>query len=981
MKLNRYAAPVVFLVAAIAVAARGQYIVEERTPGFCVAVDRDGWLTLKYEFLSVVTGLRLEVAKPDWQGKVFPVREAGQYAVSFGIERERDEGTRTLRLQSREQGPVNCSTSVELSTQQVCIETQYTVEPSPEAGYIYMECFFSRELLNAVSYETGDGRTGTIQAHDWPGISGEGVREVRLRTRFGLLTVRVTHEQTVADVPTAVPWQFRSVCDREWGPEERRTFSLMNLYPVTAPARIVGRTEYVFALEPSQDLADRLQELRAEQDRQRDALMAARQQRTAARRQRIAADGGIVLLPQPRQLTVGEGVFAVTAASAIVVGSDLTAAEMRPGKRLAEELEAYFGVTVPIRRANDVTSTGSAIVVGRPEINPLAGRLLAHKGLSVGPSDPGPEGFVLEVDRGGVVVSGSDVNGTWYGVQALLQMLRRDGSRVLIPAARIRDWPEFSTRAMMLTLGVREQLPFLRRTLRRVLPRARINMVFIGGASLGRVRWPSHPEVGYDNSFTPEDIRELAQLARDNFIEPVPHVQGFGHTGPLKSTHPELLAAGSTSRQPCLDITKPAARQFVLELYADAVEAFRPERYFHVGFDEAQGLELICGERRHADVVAEHINAVHAWLKQHNLRMIMWADMLLEYERFKDSSAANSGNPHYGGVDTAPALPLIPKDIIQANWYYREAQEHPALAYLRDGGFSVFPTTWFSPENNYNFTRSAAKLNLDWVSGSSWMYCAAQSPGMTSLLIGEYGWTPGVPALDELNYDPTELLATWLKSPRVSDGPCDQQPLDLSAAMNRSYVDEAPGDDRGWMDMGPERDLSALRPGVRQFGRYTFSIKAASSEAGCVLAAGTRATLAGVATDAVVELGTRCDALVFLHTANCHEYGPRQLGSYVVSYGDATEETVSLRNTINIGPWRRVRYDRHFGDERVSGYYVESERAWVGFTRAGEEVDLVACEWTNPRPDKPISTLKLAVTDGRPETAIALFAVTALKRR
>ncbi len=596
-------------------------------------------------------------------------------------------------------------------------------------------------------------------------------------------------------------------------------------------------------------------------------------------------------------------------------------------------------------------------------------------------TDPGAEGYRLQSGPDGVQVLGADERGAWYGVHALMGLLRWEGDALQVPAVSIRDWPDFATRAMTLTLARSDDMPFLRTTLRRALPRMRINMVFLGGASLGRVAWPSHPEVGAEGAHTAEDIRELAELARENYIELIPTVQGLGHTGGLITSHPELLVDKSAGRTPCFDFTKSETQQFIFDLYQDAIDATGTKRYFHVGFDEASGIQLIAERegRPAAELVAEYITLVHDWLAERGLTMIMWSDMLLDRETFGASSAANSGNASYGAPDTAAALDLIPKSVVQANWYYGGAEEHPQLAYLRDKGFEVFPTTWFLAANNHNFIRSAHRLGLDWVAGSSWMYSSARSPGMMGELLGEYGWTAERPALDELDYEQFSLLAKWLKPPRPSDLPCEQTPLDISAVMNRSFVDKQQGDAKGWLDLGALRDLSALEPGRRQMGRYLFDIAAPTDGSGCVMVGGTKSGLPGLPPSATVPIGRRCDSLVFLHTVNYLNYGPTRVGSYTVRYADGETLEIPLANAIDIGPWRRpVRFTRHFGKPRLCGYYSDTERVWVGFTRDAEEVDLTAREWVNPRPEVEVAEVTVEASVPGEGGALALFAVTAI---
>ena len=164
-------------------------------------------------------------------------------------------------------------------------------------------------------------------------------------------------------------------------------------------------------------------------------------------------------------------------------------------------------------------------------------------------------------------------------------------------------------------------------------------------------------------------------------------------------------------------------------------------------------------------------------------------------------------------------------------------------------------------------------------------------------------------------------------------------------------------------------------------GRYTFDVLPASDGAGCVLAAGPRGELKGVPQSVTIDVGRACSALVFLHTAHHLLYGPKTFGQYVMVYADGQEETAPIRHTINIGPWRRSKQWGWWRGERTRGYYWQSERAWVGYTLGGDEIDLVAYEWVNPRPRVPVQAVRLEVADKSPGLAVGLFALTALDRR
>ncbi|HMF75615.1 MAG TPA: glycoside hydrolase family 20 zincin-like fold domain-containing protein [Bryobacteraceae bacterium] len=85
-----------------------------------------------------------------------------------------------------------------------------------------------------------------------------------------------------------------------------------------------------------------------------------------------------------------------------------------------------FGLVLSIDHRTQVSGPERLIVMGSGE-NALAGkyaRSLADVGAS---APPGPEGYLLRVDRNRVVVVGSDDRGAFYGLQSLRQLLFKDG--------------------------------------------------------------------------------------------------------------------------------------------------------------------------------------------------------------------------------------------------------------------------------------------------------------------------------------------------------------------------------------------------------------------------------------------------------------------------------------------------------------------------------------------------------------------------
>ncbi|MCX5906681.1 MAG: hypothetical protein NTY64_05710, partial [Deltaproteobacteria bacterium] len=111
--------------------------------------------------------------------------------------------------------------------------------------------------------------------------------------------------------------------------------------------------------------------------------------------------------------------------------------------------------------------------------NPLVRQYCEQHGLAVDAANPGPEGYVLHVDGRVAVVAGSDEAGAFYGLQSLRQLLQRDGPRLQIRGARVRDWPHKPFRGIRLYLPGQENLAFFKRFLRSFMALYKFNRVII----------------------------------------------------------------------------------------------------------------------------------------------------------------------------------------------------------------------------------------------------------------------------------------------------------------------------------------------------------------------------------------------------------------------------------------------------------------------------------------------------------------------
>lgn len=215
----------------------------------------------------------------------------------------------------------------------------------------------------------------------------------------------------------------------------------------------------------------------------------------------------------------------------------------------------------------------------------------------------------------------------------------------------------------------------------------------------------SHPELrGSKNPITRAGARQLADDCRQRKIRLIPMFQCLGHqswagnTFPLLTKYPELdLTPNAFPENKGLycrewDPLNPKVNQIAFALMGELLDAFAADA-MHVGMDEVflLGSEQSPSTRGKDPAVlfAKVVNDMHGFLvKQRKVEMLMWADRLIDAGKIK------YGKWEASAAGTAPAIDLIPKDIILCDWHYEPRESYPSVPMFLEKGFRVLPTSW-----------------------------------------------------------------------------------------------------------------------------------------------------------------------------------------------------------------------------------------------------------------------------------------------
>ncbi|MDH7502696.1 MAG: amidohydrolase family protein [Verrucomicrobiota bacterium] len=268
----------------------------------------------------------------------------------------------------------------------------------------------------------------------------------------------------------------------------------------------------------------------------------------------------------------------------------------------------------------------------------------------------------------------------------------------------IRQQTENQTRwrAVHLMSPGHDGLPLVRRAIvERMVPMG-VNVLILE-VDYG-FSWKSHPELATPGALTREDAEDLAELCRARGIRLIPLFNCLGHQSWAKSTFPLLTKHPEFDETPDIPTDNPGiycrswcpqhpgVNKVVFALMDELLDAFKADA-LHVGMDEVfliayQGCPR-CRGQDPARLFARAVNDYHNHLvRQRGVTMLMWGD------RFLDDAVMHYGQWESSRNGTAPAVDMVPKDIVICDWHYEKRDDYPSIPFFLGKGFRVLPSSW-----------------------------------------------------------------------------------------------------------------------------------------------------------------------------------------------------------------------------------------------------------------------------------------------
>jgi len=337
---------------------------------------------------------------------------------------------------------------------------------------------------------------------------------------------------------------------------------------------------------------------------------------------------------------------------------------------------------------------------------------------------PRPESYRLLIETQGITLIGADDAGLFYGGCTLSQVARtagehRDG-KLMLPACRIEDWPDFAHRGVMLDVS-RDKVPTMATLLELVdmLAAWKVNQLQLYMEHT--FAYEAHETVWAKASpFTKSEILALDAFCRERFIELVPNQNSFGHMQRwvTHDRYRQLAECPNGFEHPWnpkkepygLCPTDPASLQLLSGLYDELLPNFTSLQ-FNVGMDETIDLGLgrskeACEKKGTERVYVDFLKDVNELVRARGRTMQFWGDIIMH-------------KPELIGE--------LPRDVVAMEWGYEA--DHPFTDHGRkfaDSGLSFYVVPGTSSWNSVAGRTANAIGNL----------CNAAKSGVESGAIG-----------------------------------------------------------------------------------------------------------------------------------------------------------------------------------------------------------------------------------------------------
>lgn len=370
-----------------------------------------------------------------------------------------------------------------------------------------------------------------------------------------------------------------------------------------------------------------------------------------------------------------------------------------------------------------------------------------------------PEGFEIRANKKNIIVWGQDLTGLRHALRVLAsQAFAKDG-KLWFPSGTLRDWPSVGWRGVHV-FGGPEMRDYQSRLAERVVGPLRFNHVVI---QCERTQWESQPKIHGPLWNTREDLKAVFDMYRRMGIEPIPLIQSLGHMEWFFNNGQNLDLAINPGVPYTIDPRKKESAEALRKLWDETIDLLKP-KIVHFGLDEFSNRGMPKNPAFATEIWEKALPILKEIAQRRRVEFMAWGDQGLAPGQAIDAAL---GDDPYHAKRRRDALP--PGALI-ADWHYKNDFRPDrflwSLNLWKDEGFRPIGSGWFNPDNIAGFTQAAYRAGAGYLQ-TTWAGYEHSEENMhrewrqysALILAADYAWSGRRDRLDELEYDPNEVLA------------------------------------------------------------------------------------------------------------------------------------------------------------------------------------------------------------------------------
>lgn len=336
---------------------------------------------------------------------------------------------------------------------------------------------------------------------------------------------------------------------------------------------------------------------------------------------------GYSALPQPQKVTLTGGDFNFGNAWRLELFRGVRADDVAV-ESLKQDLRLRYGLRV-VPGGSRRTKGGVIRLAVIPRAVAIGDATDSEKGTLLA------QAYRMVLKPRSISIIANAPQGLFYGVQTLLQLVRPEGKKFLLPAAEITDWPDLELRVIYWDDAHHlDRLDELKRALRQA------SFFKINGFAIkleGHFQFRSAPAVVEPYALSPSQLQELTRYGLRYYVQVIPYLDAPAHVAFILK-HPEyarLRAFPKSNYEFC--VTNPDTYKLLFGMYNDLLAANNGSKYFLLSTDEPYYVGLAsnsqCEESARAKelgsvgkLLAEFITKTANYLHDRGRTVIFWGE-------------------------------------------------------------------------------------------------------------------------------------------------------------------------------------------------------------------------------------------------------------------------------------------------------------------------------------------------------------------